>query len=198
MAVNKVPLTRNPLLTIYQMLRKNDILSQHLVNVMHLSTQIVMEIKLPNTVLETLRRAALLHDIGKLLISPTILSKPGRLNKEEWAIMKLHPVKGSELLKTRLQNIELLGFSDVVKAVYHHHEHWDGSGYPDGLAGLDIPLASRIIAVADAFDAMTSNRTYRKALPRETAFKEIAFCTGTQFDPEIVAYFAQVYYSSVK
>jgi putative nucleotidyltransferase with HDIG domain len=126
------------------------------------------------------RRSGLLHDLGKLATPDCILLKPGPLTEEEYTHIKHHPVAAAALL-------EPYGFlareSDAVKG---HHERFDGSGYPDGLAGTDIPLPARVVAVADAFDAMTSDRPYRRALPFETARQEIRDGAGTQFDPSIV------------
>lgn len=124
--------------------------------------------------------AALLHDVGKIheVFGP-ILSKPGRLTSEEIAIMRTHPVKSEELVATvsRLQ--------DLLKPIRHHHENWDGSGYPDGLAGIDIPLTSRIIMFADTVDAMTTDRPYRPALSESAVREELVKFRGKQFDPSM-------------
>jgi HD-GYP domain-containing protein (c-di-GMP phosphodiesterase class II) len=124
--------------------------------------------------------AALLHDVGKIheVFAP-ILLKPGRLTEEENAIMQTHPIKSEELVAKVSQ------LRDVVSAVRHHHENWDGTGYPDGLAGERIPLASRIIVVADTIDAMTSDRPYRKALDADAVRSELIKHRGRQFDPTI-------------
>jgi HD-GYP domain-containing protein (c-di-GMP phosphodiesterase class II) len=124
--------------------------------------------------------AALLHDVGKVGIPDSILRKAGTLTEEEFDQMRLAPVAGAELVG------RVEGLGPIVPWIYHAHEHMDGSGYPEGLRGDVIPLASRIIAVADAFDAMTTNRPYRAALSREDALSELHRCSGSQFDPECV------------
>jgi HD-GYP domain-containing protein (c-di-GMP phosphodiesterase class II) len=121
-----------------------------------------------------------LHDIGKVGVSERILTKPGPLHPSEWAEMRTHPVVGAEIVSP----IRFLG--DAIDVIRFHHERFDGSGYPDGLAGDGIPLPARIFAVVDAFDAMTSERPYRRAMPAERAVDEITRCSGTQFDPEVV------------
>ncbi len=124
--------------------------------------------------------AGMLHDVGKIheIFAP-ILSKPGRLNPEERAIMELHPIKSAELVA------KLSEFTDIVPAVRHHHENWDGTGYPDRLAGRDIPLGSRIIMFADTIDAMTTDRPYRKAMTAVEVRTELQKYKGEQFDPYI-------------
>jgi HD-GYP domain-containing protein (c-di-GMP phosphodiesterase class II) len=122
----------------------------------------------------------LLHDIGKIGISDRILMKRGPLSPAEWAVMKTHPVIGAQVVAP-------MSFLDgAVEVIRAHHERWDGGGYPSGLRGTQIPLAARIFSVVDAFDAMTSDRPYRKAMPVEGALGEIASGTGTQFDPDVV------------
>lgn len=136
--------------------------------------------------LRPIRWGAMLHDIGKIGIPDNILHKPGKLTPQEWEIMKTHPVKGYEALKE-------IGFlADALPIVRHHHERYDGKGYPDGLRGNEIPIGARIFAVADAFDAMTSDRPYRKAMPVEKAIGEIVANSGTQFDPSVVGVFLQI------
>lgn len=130
--------------------------------------------------------AARVHDLGKIGISDAILNKPGKLEDHEWDLMKAHPVIGEQLLGPYRQ------FRHESTIVRYHHERWDGRGYPDGIKGNDIPIGSRIIAVADAFDAMTSDRPYRKALPDDVAVDEIRKGALTQFDPQVVASFLHV------
>jgi response regulator RpfG family c-di-GMP phosphodiesterase len=125
-------------------------------------------------------RGALLHDVGKIGVRDSILLKPGKLNEEEWIEMRQHPQIGY----TILQSIEFL--CPAAEIVLCHQERWDGKGYPNCLAGEDIPLGARIFAIADTLDAMTSDRPYRKGLSFETAWNEIRSCSGTQFDPSIV------------
>lgn len=128
----------------------------------------------------------LLHDIGKIGIPLEILNKPGKLSDEEWAILQTHTRKGYEIANS---NSELKGIADEV---LHHHERWDGRGYPDGLKGEEIPILSRIIAVVDAYDAMTNTRSYRVAMPVSAAKAELKRCAGSQFDPFIVAEFLEL------
>ncbi len=129
---------------------------------------------------EELRFAGYLHDVGKIGISDRILGKPSQLSPEQWRLMRKHPVVGARIL-------EPVNMPAAVKgAVRHHHERFDGRGYPDGLAGEEIPLGARVLAVADSFEAMTANRPYRKALSEERAVAELRRCAGTQFDPAVV------------
>jgi len=135
---------------------------------------------------QRIRVAGIVHDIGKIGVPERILCKPGKLDDEEFAAIKRHPQIGYDILK----NITLM--SDTLPGVLHHHERWDGRGYPHGLAGEAIPLQARIIGLADTFDAMSSSRSYRQAMPRERVLAEIARCSGTQFDPEVAAAFSRV------
>jgi diguanylate cyclase (GGDEF)-like protein len=130
--------------------------------------------------LDGLKVAGLLHDLGKIGMPESILNKPGSLTREEQETVKLHPVIGGRILAGLLQN------ESVVPAIIGHHERWDGAGYPNGLAGENIPLMARILAVADAFDAMTSDRPYRKAMSTQDALIELSANAGKQFDPQIV------------
>jgi diguanylate cyclase (GGDEF)-like protein len=123
---------------------------------------------------------ALLHDVGKIGIPDHVLHKPGPLTPEEWVLMREHPVIGERILSP------LPGLSDVARAVRHEHERWDGRGYPDGISGEDIPLASRIVLTCDAYHALVSDRPYRKRLSEATAEAELRRCAGTQFDPRVV------------
>ena len=133
--------------------------------------------------MEELETAGLLHDIGKIGISEGILCKPGKLSDEEYEIMKSHPQKGKKLLHS------IKKLNSVSEWLNSHHERWDGLGYPNRLKGEEIPISSRIIAIADTYDAMTSSRSYRQALPHEVARDEILRCKGTQFDPALVDIF---------
>jgi HD-GYP domain-containing protein (c-di-GMP phosphodiesterase class II) len=127
-----------------------------------------------------------LHDIGKIGIPDAVLKKQTKLTDEEYAIIKLHPETGAAILK------HIKSLKDLVPAVYHHHEQFDGNGYPHGIKGTAIPLHARIIALADTFDAMTSSRAYRKALSFRTALNEIERNRGTQFDPDIANIFIEI------
>ncbi|KKE78791.1 HD domain-containing protein [Oceanobacillus caeni] len=131
--------------------------------------------------------ACLLHDIGKVNIPDSILTKSSKLTDEEYEIIKTHPVVGAKAIK------DVEGIADHIAVVYHHHERWDGKGYPDGLKGEETPLVARITAIADAFDAMTSTRSYRPALPFGEAYQRVIDGKGTQFDPKLVETFKQVY-----
>ena len=136
--------------------------------------------------IESLRFAAYLHDIGKIGVKDYILIKTSKLNDEEYEHVKQHPVIGESIIK----DLDMSGSERSI--IRHHHEHWDGSGYPDGLAGEEIPLMARIVAVADAFDAMTSDRSYREARDHEAAKEELLRSAGRHFDPEVVKAFLEM------
>ena len=121
----------------------------------------------------------MLHDIGKIGIPDDIINKTTKLSDDEYATIKTHPVIGSEILKNMSE------LPDIMVGARWHHERYDGKGYPDGLAGEEIPLVARIIGVADAYDAMSSTRSYRGVLPQEVIRSEMQKCAGSQFDPEI-------------
>ena len=135
--------------------------------------------QIPGMDVETVRLGAQLHDIGKIGVKSTVLRKPGPLTVEEVEHVRTHPRVGEQILAPMLEERTIL---DIVR---HHHERWDGQGYPDRLAGPDIPLAARVVAVADAYDAMTTTRPYRPARSAEQAVAEIAAEAGAQFDPAI-------------
>jgi putative nucleotidyltransferase with HDIG domain len=130
--------------------------------------------------------AALLHDIGKIGIPETILNKAGRLTTEEYEIIKTHPVKGCNILEP------IIAFKNLLPAIRYHHERYDGKGYPDGLSGRYIPISARILAVADSFDAMTSNRVYRLSPGVDFALAQIEEHSGTQFDPNLAKAFQEI------
>lgn len=144
------------------------------------------ELGLDETKLEEIETAGLLHDIGKIAIPQSILCKPGKLTDDEFKLMQLHP-ENSERLIVNIKKLK--GISSWLKT---HHERWDGRGYPCGLVGEAIPLSARIIALADTYDAMTSTRSYRKALSHEIAIEEIKNCSGTQFDPTMAQKFIEI------
>jgi response regulator RpfG family c-di-GMP phosphodiesterase len=147
------------------------------------SVAIAREMGLVEQEVEDLRRASVLHDLGKIGVRETVLNKPGKLDPEEFREVVRHP----ELSVSILEPIPF--FRPLLPAILHHHERYNGQGYPGGLAGDEIPLLSRIMSIADTFDAMTSTRAYRKALPVEEATAELRRCAGTQFDPDIVPIF---------
>jgi HD-GYP domain-containing protein (c-di-GMP phosphodiesterase class II) len=137
--------------------------------------------------LEDVRLGAALHDVGKVAVRPEILWKTGALDPDEIAHIRAHPVEGTWLIA---------GVRSLVRAlpyVLFHHERWDGTGYPTRRAGTEIPLEGRILGVADAFDAMTSSRPYREALPLEAALEEVARCSGSQFDPNVAQVFLEAW-----
>jgi len=150
------------------------------------ATELAAQLELDEEQASILQLASLLHDIGKLVIPDEVLCKPGPLNAEEWEIMREHPSSAKHILS------QLDSVADALPAIVHHHERYDGTGYPDGLKGDSIPLASRILTVTDAFDAMTSDRPYRNAMPVENALDELRENSGTQFDPEIVVAFVKL------
>jgi diguanylate cyclase (GGDEF)-like protein/putative nucleotidyltransferase with HDIG domain len=151
----------------------------HSQRVAQLAVRLAARLGLSREELELTQLAASLHDVGKLALPEDLLRKPEPLTGPEWATLRQHAQIGFRML-------ESLGVDPVAKWVLHHHERWDGSGYPDSLAGAEIPVGARIIFVADAFDAMTSDRTYRRRRSRDEALAEILRCAGTQFDPSVV------------
>jgi len=159
---------------------------QHTRRVVLYSMTLAEQMGLPDEELNEIRYGAWMHDIGKIGVSDTILQKPGPLTEEEWVEMRRHPEKGLRIL----QGITF--FVGKVEIVGSHHEHYDGNGYPRGLKGEQIPLGARIFAVADALDAITSDRVYRKAQPFSVAYDEILRCSGTQFDPKVVDAFKAI------
>ena len=137
--------------------------------------------------LAVLRLGALLHDVGKLVVPSSVLLKSGPLTDEELGLMRRHPAAGARMLRT-------LGAPEtILPLVLHHHERWDGAGYPTGRRGDDIPLEARVLCIADSFDAMTSTRPYRATWTPDEALEELARCAGTQFDPELVTAFASAW-----
>ncbi|MBW2264016.1 MAG: HD domain-containing protein [Deltaproteobacteria bacterium] len=157
----------------------------HIYRLTAYALQIATQLDLTVQARERLALATPLHDVGKLLIPGHILLKPGKLDPEEWEIMKMHTISGSRLL-------EGSSFDEVEQAAQValcHHEKWDGSGYPNGLVEDSIPLPARIVAVADVFDALTTKRSYKNAYPLDTALDMVKEGAGTHFDPEVVEAF---------
>lgn len=154
---------------------------RHAVRVSRLAVAMGDELGLDDHALDVLERGALLHDIGKLDMPVAILAKPAPLDDEEWQVMRTHPRVGYDLLRNQAR------FADAAEIVLSHHEAWDGSGYPRQLRRDDIPLAARVLAVADAYDSMTQPHTQRPAMSPAMAVQEIERCRGRQFDPECAA-----------
>jgi putative nucleotidyltransferase with HDIG domain len=136
--------------------------------------------------IESIRKASMMHDVGKLGIEASLLSKPSSLTEREYEMMKQHVTLGADLLKKN-QSLKPL-----IPIVLHHHEHYDGTGYPDHLQGTEIPLEARIVCLADAVEAMASDRPYRRALSFDAILKEISKCSGKNFDPEVVKAFERI------
>ena len=153
---------------------------EHSHETLWLVNSICEELRLSPNEMDYVSDVALLHDIGKIGIPNEVLHEPGKLSDEQWEIMKQHPVIGERIVKT------VPGLEEVARAIRHEHEHWNGDGYPDGLKAGEIPLASRIVLVCDAFHAMTSDRPYRAAMAVEDARLELSRNAGTQFDPVVV------------
>lgn len=141
---------------------------------------IAKELKYNDWTIEKLNIASLLHDVGKIGIDDSILNKPGKLSDEEYSIIKSHPVIGYNILK------DVKNLREIVEIVKHHHERYDGKGYPDGTVGDELKLDAYIVQLADSVDAMTTDRPYRKALPPEKVISEIEKNSGTQFHPKVV------------
>ncbi len=154
---------------------------KHSRNVVELALAVAEQLGLSDERRRNLEFAALLHDVGKIAIAKEIVNKPGKLDPEEWTIIKTHTLEGEKMLS------QVGGFMrDVGLLVRSHHERWDGRGYPDGLAGEDIPLEARVIACCDSWNAMRTDRVYRNALPLEVALEELNSGAGSQFDPQLV------------
>jgi HD-GYP domain-containing protein (c-di-GMP phosphodiesterase class II) len=142
--------------------------------------------EIPGKLADTILAAARIHDVGKVSIKDSILLKPGPLTVQERLDLQMHTVVGAEIVA------RIIEYRLCAAIIRHHHERWDGGGYPDGLSGTDIPIGARIICVADAFDAMTSDRPYRRAMSAEAAIEEVRRNAGGQFDPNVVAAFERV------
>lgn len=158
----------------------------HSEHVTEYAAAIAQEMKIPKGEIEEIKHACQLHDLGKIGVPDYILTKPGKLTPEEWKEIKLHSLKSAEILSP------LVFLGDIIGLVEQHHERYDGLGYPFGFKGEDIKLGARIMAVADSFDAMITDRPYRKALTREEAIAELKNNSGTQFDPKVVEAFLKI------
>jgi two-component system cell cycle response regulator len=164
---------------------RNPDLGEHLSTVAELAVAVAGKLGLSLAEVEQVRHAADLHDVGKVAIPDAILDKPGPLDDEEWVFMRRHTVIGERIVAAAP------ALRDVATLVRASHERYDGRGYPDGLAGDEVPLGARIVAVCDSFDAMVADRPYRAALPHDIALRELERCAGTQFDPAVVAAFRE-------
>ncbi|NLY46564.1 MAG: HD-GYP domain-containing protein [Tissierella sp.] len=164
---------------------KDPYTSGHANRVEEYSVLLAEAIGLSNEKIQNIKTAAILHDIGKIAINDNILNKAGKLTNEEYAEIMKHPSVGAEIIS------KMEFFKDIKDIVRHHHERYDGGGYPDGLKGDDIPIEACILAIADSYDAMTSNRPYRKALEKEVALEEIKKNAGTQFHPHLALEFVK-------
>jgi HD-GYP domain-containing protein (c-di-GMP phosphodiesterase class II) len=158
----------------------------HLRGTADLAIAVARELDMHGEELDDVAHAAELHDVGKIAIPDAILEKAGPLDENEWAFMRRHTIIGERILSAAP------ALRSVAKLVRSSHERWDGGGYPDALAGQEIPLGARVVAVCDAFDAMTSNRPYRNRVDEPAALAELEACAGTQFDPAVVRAFVRV------
>jgi putative nucleotidyltransferase with HDIG domain len=159
---------------------KDAVTSQHTEEVVRLAVTVAAELDLDLEAVRNIELGAVLHDIGKVRVPESILNKPGPLDDEEWEVMQTHPEVGEHILRP------IRSLQATLPIVRHHHERWDGGGYPDKLSGRAIPLGARIVAVCDAYRAMTEDRPYRKALGSEEARMELEKGAGSQFDPDCV------------
>ena len=165
---------------------KDDYTADHAESIAKLAVQVGEELGMDPRALRDLRYGAIFHDIGKIAVPDAILHKPGRLTDDEFEVVKRHPVTGEQILAP----VPFL--AEVRRIVRHDHERWDGTGYPDGLRGPEIPIGARIVLVVDAFHAITSNRPYRQGLPESEARRRLREGAGTQFDPDVVEAFLRV------
>ena len=158
----------------------------HSTRVTELALRLASALEVDGEIEHAIRVGGPVHDVGKLAVSEEVLTKPGALEPHELAEIRAHPTLGARMLAG------VKGVRAGLTCVLHHHERWDGDGYPSGLAGEAIPLEARIVSVADAYDAMTSDRPYRAALSRSEALAEVGRCIGTQFDPVVAGALLQL------
>jgi putative nucleotidyltransferase with HDIG domain len=170
---------------VFALEAKDKYTAGHSRRVTDIAVAIGRELGLPSDDIEDLRWGGLLHDVGKIAVDQLIQNKPGKLTPEEYKHIMIHAHIGAGIVKPVVNE-------KVVEMIEHHHDHYDGSGLHQVVAGKDIPLGARVLAVADAFDAMTSDRPYRSAMPIEEALDEIRRCAGTQFDPVVAAVFPKI------
>jgi HD-GYP domain-containing protein (c-di-GMP phosphodiesterase class II) len=165
---------------------KDHYTGEHVERTVYYATEIAAALNLPKEEIERIKQAAILHDLGKIGISENHLLKKSKLTSEEYEEVKKHPQIGVDIIRP----IKVL--HDIIPFILHHHERWDGAGYPNGLKGEEIPVGARIIAVADVYQALISDRPYRKAYSKEEAIKIIKNGASTQFDPQIVDIFLRI------
>lgn len=165
---------------------KSDETEKHSLRMEKLAQELGRKAGVNNEELNHLAILANIHDIGKITIPEKILNKPGRLNDEEWELLKTHPLKGAEIAASTEE------FAPVAKHIFSHHEHYDGSGYPRGLKGKEIPLLARILSIVDAYDVMINERPYKEAMSIKEAIEELKRCSGSQFDPILVELFLEI------
>ncbi|HAS74005.1 MAG TPA: hypothetical protein DCS67_07665 [Clostridiales bacterium UBA8960] len=169
------------------MFEKSHETEEHAERIAQLSRKVGLKLNLSQIELDHIELLATLHDIGKVGIAEHILNKAGPLDDAEWNEMKKHPEIGYRIAMSSPN------LAPIAEYILHHHERWDGNGYPQKLRGTDVPLLSRILSVVDSYDAMTEDRIYRKAMTHDAAIEEIQKCAGTQFDPQIAKIFMQMF-----
>jgi HD-GYP domain-containing protein (c-di-GMP phosphodiesterase class II) len=173
--------------TFMKALEAKDFISEgHVIRMENYAILIAKALSLRQDQMDSIILLTKFHDIGKIGIPDRILKKPGSLNDDEWKVMRTHSAIGERIA------LEAAEIKDIAHLILKHHEKWDGTGYPLGLSGEDIPLECRVLAIVDTFDAMTNDRPYRKAIPVAETVKEIIRCKGTQFDPYLVDVFLQI------
>jgi HD-GYP domain-containing protein (c-di-GMP phosphodiesterase class II) len=172
---------RGTALLLHEVVEEDDAYTgRHTQDVVELSGRVAEHLRVDDDTRQITELGALLHDVGKIAVPKRILHKPAALDEAEWEVMRRHTVEGQRMLE-RVGGL----LAEVGQVVRASHERWDGGGYPDGLAGRDIPLPARIVTACDAFNAMTTDRPYRRALPPETALEEVRREAGRQFDPVV-------------
>ncbi len=177
----------NTMLTLQTALEEKDMYTAgHTIRVTQYALSIALAMKLSQEDIGVLERACQVHDIGKLVIDASYIRKPGPLTEDEWALMKKHPEIGANIIKP------LAFMEQELFLVRHHHERIDGKGYPDGLTGDELDILTKIITLADSYDAMTSKRSYRQNFSQKEAINELHACSGSQFDPNLVAIFTKI------